>query len=243
MWTVGLAAISRGNKPHLTVVGDGAWQVALLEVGADRILICSGLFEESANPAVRRLLTTLRQRVDVIVATGTALQHLERKGALARSVVVQLDAPLNQTDTPSFRALRQHMSITVAEGQLNLERIPHNEWTGDEFYAGRMVDTARPVRPEVVVTPDLQTAAQIAPPDTSLILAPAGDATTVFRTLPGVAIATNAYGWNDLSEQYAIDLTYLIRIFPDDPARFGFDQGRLVLPNWAQELVPVDQKS
>jgi hypothetical protein len=131
LWTVVLASISRSSKPDLTVVGDDGWQIALLEAGTDRVLICSGNFEVSADPAVRRLLTTLRQYVDVIVATGSALLHLDRSGPLAAAFVVQLDAPLNQTDTPSFQGLRHHLTITLDGGQLNLERIPQHEWTDE----------------------------------------------------------------------------------------------------------------
>jgi len=238
LWSVGLATLSRGSEPELTIVGHDSWQVAMLETGTDRVLICTGIFEDSADPAVRRLLTTLRQHVDVIVATESALLHLDRTGALARSFVVQLDAAPNQTDTPTFRALRHQLSITFDGGQLDLERIPQDEWN-DESPA----DATWWIRLELlgltmVMAPDLDTAAAVAPLETTLAVAPSGEAARFLQVLPGAAIATNGYGWDDTSEQFVTAPTYLIRTFPDDPARFRFEEDRLVLPDWSQELKP-----
>ena len=83
----------------------------------------------------------------------------------------------------------------------------------------------------------------VGPVDTTLTLAPAEDAVTFLRTLPGAAIASNGYSWDEASAQYVTETTYLIRTFPDDPARFRFDQDRLALPDWSQELVPPDQEA
>jgi hypothetical protein len=79
--------------------------------------------------------------------------------------------------------------------------------------------------------------------ETTLAVVPTGDAARFLRALPGVAIATNGYGWTDLSSQHVTASSYLIRTFPDDPARFQFDEGQLVLPSWSQELVPFREES
>jgi hypothetical protein len=215
----------------------------MLEAGTDRVVICIGLFDEDADSAVRRLLTTLRQHVDVIVATESALLHLDRTGALARSFVVQLDAPPNQTDTPSFRALRHQMSITFDGGQLTLERIPQDEWN-----VGSPADASWWIRLDlfeltIVMAPDLDIAAAVAPAETALAVAPTGEAARFLQVLPGAAIATNGYGWDKPSEQFVTAPTYLVRTFPGDPARFQFEEDRLVLPDWSQELMPSGRDS
>jgi hypothetical protein len=225
------------------VVGDDAWQMAFLEAGADRILILSGAFEESVDAEVGRLLSTLRQHVDVVVGTETGLRNVSASGILGSALWVQLDAPPNQSDTPGYRALRHHLSISLDGGQLALERIPQNEWStaGGEVASWWMrLDTAGLT---IAIAPDLETAARVAPVTTALVVAPGGDAETFLRTLPGVAVATNGYRWDNVSEQSVRVPTHLIRTFPRDLARFRFEEDRLLLPSWSQELLPRNQGS
>jgi hypothetical protein len=243
LWTLGLAAIARSSGPTFTVVGDDDWQVALLEAGSDRILIFSGVFDERVDGSVELLLTTLRQHVDVIVATGSALEHLDRTGPLARSLVVQLDAAADQVDTPWVRALRQQMTISLDAGRLSLERIPLGEWRiGSESLAGWWIrldlDSLT-----IVMAPDAETAAMFAPIETALVVVPGGNTLQLLHTLPGAALATNGRRWSDAVVPQVTERTFLVQTFPEDPARFRFDRSRLELPGWSQDLAATDRES
>lgn len=238
IWTVGLSALARGRGTHLTVVGDRGWQVILLESGTERVLLLVGEFEVSPSPTIARILTTLRQHVDVVISTVSARSHLALEGRFANALFVLLDAPEEQADTLQVRSLRNRLEISTRGSRLDLERMLRGNWMQGNDDPDDWMVTLSVGKLAVAIAGSLAVLAEHASPETALAIAPAGSPRDISARLPGISIAVNGYGL-DRDEATRDDPdsdSWLVRVFPADSARFTFSENHLTLPEWAQPL-------
>ncbi len=236
IWTVGLASILRSAEPDLTILGSDDWQVMLLETGTDRILLLIGTFDDSPNDAIRQLRSTLRQHVDLIIATGSAIAMTDRSGVLERAALIQLDADPAQPDSLRVRALRQRLVVEFQDVTIDLQRIPDHEWSSLEQRPASWVIHLRISELEVVIGPDLEQAARQASPTAAMLVAPGGDVGSALALAPGVSIVANGYGLEVPATLPGTSGGYLVRTFPTDSSRLRFTENRISLPSWAQPL-------
>ena len=236
IWTVGLASILRSAEPDLTVVGSQDWQVMLLETGTDRILLMIGDFTESPDKAIGQLRSTLRQHVDLIVATGSAIARTDRSGALEHAALILLDAGSSQPDSLRTRALRQRLVVQFQGGTLDLRRLPVQEWSVSAQQPASWVIQIRIADLVVVIAPDLELAARLAPDSAAMLVAPQGDVARALEFAPSVSIVTNGYGLEASPPLPAGVTGYLVRTFLTDSTRLRFAGNRISLPTWAQPL-------
>lgn len=239
VWTVGLASVLRSAEPDITILGTGDWQVVFLESGTDRILFLVGTFDSSPEGAISQLLSTLRQHVDLVVATSSAIAQLDRSGQLGRAVWIQLDAEPTQPDSLRLRALRQRLVISVQGGSVDMRRIPQREWSRQEQLPASWIVELQLGGLRLALANSLLMAASTASPETALLIAPGGNIDAALNLLPNVSIATNGYGFEPLLEPVAKSDGYLVRTFPRDSARFRFNDGVLSLPSWAQPIADL----
>src|SRR5680860_497973 len=125
-WMTGFSLIIRGRHPQLLVVGDDAWQVMLIEHGSNRIVILNGEFERSPEQEIDRLCSVLRQHVDVVAGTRTALSLLSNDFRSRRSVdtLIQLDGAPDQPGSPGFVSMARPIAVRAGAVELQLRPLP-----------------------------------------------------------------------------------------------------------------------
>lgn len=238
-WTVGLASVLRSAEPDLTILGEDDWQVMLLESGTDRVLFLVGTFEKDPNPAIRQVLSTLRQHVDLVVATSSAIGYLDRTGPIKRSTWIQLDADPTQPDSVRQRALRRRLVATLKGGEIDLQRILQHEWSRANQQPASWVANLTFGDVRIAIGNDLASAASAASPASTVLIAPRGDIGGALGLLPGTSIVTNGDRVGAPSANLARADGYLVRTFPRDSARLRFSDGKISLPGWAQPIAEV----
>ena len=248
IWTVGLTAIHRSAERDLTIVGSDTWQVALLESGTDRILFLIGTVDpsqyetekqagENLDEAIRKILSSFRWHVDLVVATGSMVTLIDRdRHSLRDAVWIQVDAEPTQPDLTWRRGLRQHLEVRFSGGKVILQRVPQHEWSQAEASAALWVGTIDIGSMVVTIADDLVTAANSARAGSAMLMAPVGDTGVALSLVPDASVVANGYGLTTPSVVPEAASGYLVRTFPDDSARLGFRDDEISLPDWAQPL-------
>jgi len=240
-WTTGLAVIARGWRPRISVLGGQRWQVLLIEHGSCRVLVVHGQFEESPEPAVDLLCGVLRQHIDVVAGTGDALASLSSGFRTRRAVrtFVELDPPPGTTGSPAYVRLFEGITIDAGTMEITLQPLAADAWSsgteGSRSWIGHV--TVRELA--VAFAPTVEIVADHGSPRAALAIAPEGDAGRLWRSLPGITIATNAR--EPLATMRAsladhVPVT-LVRTFPRDIAVFEFRDARLTLPDWEERAA------
>jgi hypothetical protein len=229
-WFTGLAALARGIHPQILAVGNGDWQILLVEHRARRALILVGDTTGAQSDDVSRLLGGWRFGVDVLAGSAAAIAGLSDQtlGRLAPPLTIDLD-----TEGSSRSGTRQVIGdgLALDIGVFHIRFIPlpaTAPGTGRSWIAHLAVDGLI-----VAVAPALETIGDQGALETTLAVAPTGDIRYAGTRLPQAAIVTNQSRIAGIEFDLATKATTnLVRTYPNDPARLEFRDGHLRLPAW-----------
>lgn len=239
-WTAGLAVLARGRHPQLFVLGSDQGQVLLLEHGTNRIVILAGTFKQSPEPAIDLLCGLLRQHVDVVVCDRQTLDLLSSGFRARRAVTTIVDLNGGPLSVNSQRFISLSNAIRMYAGALDVDiaPLPAGQWQGEVSNGPGWIVHITIGSVVIAVGSTLDSIAEHGHIEATLAMAPSGDVVRLWRTIPGIVVATNAR--DALSslvlDAPAIDTRLLVRTFGKDIAHFVIRNGRIELPDWTQDL-------
>ncbi|MDQ3655988.1 MAG: hypothetical protein M3457_13040 [Chloroflexota bacterium] len=244
VWTTSLAVLARGRHPQVFALGADEWQVLLLEHGTNRIIILVGAFKESPEPAIDMLCGLLRQHIDVVVGSGEALGLLSSSFRARRAVTTFVDT----NGSPSHASSRRYVSLSDAvqlrAGALHVEvaPLPDGQWKNKQSKGQPWIVHVTIGDLTIAIGPTLDVIADSGHIDAALAIAPEGDVARLWRTIPGIAVATNSRDSLERLDEdaSAADTMRLVRTFDRDIAAFVVRDGRIQLPDWTRETHIVD---
>jgi len=240
VWTTSLAVLTQGRHPQLLVLGAGECQVLLLEHGTNRVVILVGTFEASPEPAIDLLCGLLRQHIDVVVGSGDVLGLLSSSFRTRRAVTTFVDTDRSPSHVSSRRYVSLSDSIRVRAGPLHMEvaPLPNGHWKGEQSTGQQWIIHVSIGDLMIAIGPTLDVIADSGNSNAALAIAPAGEVARLWRTIPGVTVATNSRDSLD-QDAFAADTMRLVRTFQRDIAAFVVKGGRILLPDWTRETQPV----
>jgi len=241
VWTTGLTVLARGRHPQIFALGADEWQVLLLEHGTNRIVILVGTFEASPEPAIDLLCGLLRQHIDVVVGSGDVLGLLSSRFRARRSVTTFVDTDRSPSHVSSRRYVSLSDAIRLRAGPLHMEvaPLPNGQWKSEQSTGQEWIIHVALGDVTIAIGPTLDVIADSGNSNAALAIAPAGDVARLWRTIPGVTVATNSRDSLD-QDALAADTTRLVRTFQRDIAAFVVRDGRIQLPDWTREMHTVE---
>lgn len=240
-----LAATIVHTPPCLLVVGEGDWQCVLLLAGRVRVLVLTGQPPQNEPVPITRLLSAMRQRIDVIVATPGGLSTLS--GDFARRWRIRRTFVLPDSDAELRSVHTGEHALHLPHGiRLDVRIAAAGEWSahdeGAPSTAGSMVSISH--GPTVVaMAATLDTIARFHPMRATMALAPGGTWPDGggLGSVPVLAVNGDQVETPDpaSADQTGADAAsrWLVRIFPADVAVFALSPEGLSLPSWRQRLV------
>lgn len=243
-WTTGFAVLARGRYPRLFVTGNQDWQVILAEHGARRLVFLNGVFEETPAVAIDHLMGILRQRLDVLVGTGSSFDLLDRSFADRRAhpLRIQVDGSPALGQSGSYLTLADPLILKLGALSIEIVRIPQKEWDVDNPGAPIWLATISHRAATIAIAPDLGILARHGLPTSTLAIAPNGNLPQLAARLPAAAIVTNADTASTLELAQSADLgkhgvTTIVRTYSQDIADFVLRDESIRLPEWAAEVT------
>ncbi len=237
-WASGLSILARGRHPQVFVLGDDVWQIVLVEHGTNRVIVLVGVFERSPEPEIDLLCGVLRQHLDVVIGDEAGLRFLSPGFRERRSVstVVQMDGSRLLSSAERHISLVDPLTLRAGAFGLTLTPLLEVHWNSRQSLVGEWIGHLTLGDLAIAIAPTLETIAQHAPVPTTMAIAPSGDIARVWRTLPGIVIATNSrLSLAEISAGVPTERsTTLVRTFPRDTAAFVFKEDRIHLPDWTQ---------
>lgn len=234
-WSGSFALAMRFAPPTIEVVGDGYAQIALLNTTRFRALFLIGTPGESLRQQIGYVLGFLRERLDLVIGTATAISSLgdafRDAHHVARTIAVDDDAHAG-----AMRAnLPQDVTLQLTIASLGAwKRIgePTATWSAVITHADATV----------ALGPDLDRLATTIPTDTALAIAPYGSLTYAARKLPRTALALNVDHVDEtaLLGEMTDDDPWIVRVHRNDRATFAFRNGGVTLPDWAVRAPIAD---
>lgn len=238
LWGAAFPALATERRPTVSVVGEDNSQVVLVDSGTARALILAGEPEESLFEELPAMMTVFRQRIDLLIGGGPAIQsHVARlasrwriRHALVMSTGV--DAPsLPIASTVVSEAVDVELSTTV-RGSVHIGH--RNEWMAGAPAAQTPLWAIRIAsgRASITIAPDVRSYAAIAPAPASVLVAPHAPSTALLAVSPVGAMAVN-YDSHTIDPP-ALNGPVLTRVYPRDVARLVFDDDGIALPEWSR---------
>lgn len=242
------ATVSRSG-PRLLVVGDDAWQTAVLLTARARVLILVGEMTAEGVQTIPMLMSAMRQRIDVVIGSAASLRVLplgfHQRWNVQRTLLSSAD-----TDAPTFPSMADHTVYLPGDVQLSTTSAPSSgHWSNERTKrtpTDACVVTIALGSIVVAIGTDLETLSRLALPSVTVAIAPTGSIGECARYLATPAIGINAGVARD-QEIKATGPTEdsglhrgtrsLIRIFPEDVAEFRLSPAGVTLPGWRQSVV------
>jgi hypothetical protein len=236
-WAAALQATTLPDHPSLAVVGASTSQVALLDATAARALILLGPLSDALLDQLPAMLTTLRQRIDVVIGAEAVLGALGSGFAGRWAVQHRLLVPTtiggdHAPDSAHHTTVTRDITLELDPNLVvELRVTPRQEWRATDAGAGTVwCATIRHAGNVIVLAPDTTAAAELGPIRPSLAIAPGDDPEELATTLqPGSIAANAAY----LDEKADASKVVRLRIFPEDVARVELHVDGVRLPPWA----------
>lgn len=236
-WAAALRATTLPAHPSLAVVGAGTAQVALLDTTTARALILLGTPTEALLGQLPAMLTTLRQRIDVIIGgewaleapgAGFAGRWAVRHRLLVPATIGGDHAPDSAHQTTVTRDIALELGRNVV---VEIRVTPRQEWRTTDAGSGTVwCMTIRHAGNVIALGPDTTAAAELGPIQPSLAVAPGDEPDRLAATLQPASIAVNAAYLEEYTDAGEV---VRLRIFPEDVARVELHEDGLKLPPWA----------
>ncbi len=240
------ASISR-SQPRLLVVGDDAWQTAVLLAARARVLILVGDMTAEGVQSIPMLMSAMRQRIDVVIGSAACLRVLppgfHQRWQVQRTILSAAD-----TDAWTSPSLTDHTVYLPGDVHLSTSSAGFpagnllNDRTGGTLTgAGIVTISLGPIA--VAIGSDLESLSRLARPSVAMVIAPTGSIDGCARYLATPAIGINAGVARDQEIKQAgdsgshQDTRSLVRIFPEDVAEFRLSPAGVTLPGWRQSIV------
>ncbi len=242
IWTTGLTVLARGTHPQVFVLGDDAWHVLLLEHGTNRIAMLVGTFDQSPELEIDRLCGLLRQHIDVVIGDGEALGLLSSSFRERRTVstIIQVDAGTSMATSANYIPLSKPVRIQAGSLDLELAHLDRERWMNGAERDPTWIAHLTIGDLTIAVAPALETIAEHGDIRSTLAISPVGDIDCLWRTLPGITVATNTReAFETLASGPPTTVRRrLVRTFDRDIAAFVARDGQLRLPGWTQDSSP-----
>ncbi|MEJ7837297.1 MAG: hypothetical protein WKF81_00655 [Thermomicrobiales bacterium] len=234
-WSLSFLSLAKVRRPRIEVIGREASQLVLLDTGQERVLIYSGPFDEQLSEGLVDLLGSLRQRIDILLATETNLvlgaTTIRQRWTISQTMSLPELSPVG---SPSANiAIRHPLTIGLAN-DVALTCIPHIRYQTSAIGTdpGWRIEIAR----------GSQTLAIAANLD-QLTSVPCGPFTLVITPTGSIDLAqrksyTNAYALNDGQVDPKLINVMHSRIFERDVARFELGTDEMGLPGWTSGFIP-----
>lgn len=233
----GVAMRDRAGRqaPSVSVIGDDDWQIALIDADNRRLLAVLGEPPDTVFAGLSWMMGLFRQRLDVLIATGSTVERvwptLRARWNAASAIAVDEEG-LRLTVTQ-----RRGSTFSFELGDLSLvvESRRGGAWqAGDIDSRIAWSVTAERATHRLVLAPTFEDCADAAG-HAAVIIAPVGDPTRVLARLRPAAIAANADVFGGTEPWTALEVTTarIVRVFPDDIARFTMRHDGVSLPDWA----------
>lgn len=239
------ASVSR-SEPRLLVVGDDAWQIAVVMSARARVLILAGEMTPESVQAIPMLMSAMRQRIDVVIGSPACLRVLphgfHQRWRVQRTILWSTD-----TGGPTRSSVSDHTLSLPGDLRLSTSASPSEHWTveGAKGTTDGSIVMISHGSSAVAMAADLQTVSRLAPWSVAVAIAPTGRVHECARYLAAPAIGINAGVARDqeiapagkgVSHQ---ETRSLVRIFPDDVAEFRLSPAGVTIPAWRQSIVLV----
>ena len=238
-WGAAVHGLATPSSPSLSVVGKDDMQVVLLDTTDVRVLILLGTPDEDLQRQIPAMLTLLRQRVDLLVGTSSSVNALglrfRNRWRVTHALVVAEPASA-PTMSGTRTSVRENLQTDLGSGvSMELRLAPRGAWNRSMTPLTPWVAVIRSGEHEVILAPNGEALVDMGVPAPSLALVPQSPLAHIARTLGPSAIATNSREELSLQIQEPLD-TVLVRIYPQDTARFEFSSSGLTLPNWHERI-------
>jgi len=230
-WGAAIQALAKPSSPSLSLVGKGNSQVALIDTTRVRVLILLGPANADPIEIVPAMLTLVRQRLDIVIGSSTAIERLPAGFLSHWRTAHQFAIPTSDSPSPGSRlqtpVIEDYVIDLGDDAKLEIHRSTRDAWDTAKATQHLWLVTARFGSASLLLAPDSQSADVLAERGASLLAVPGGDAGHMSRLLSPASLAMNA---NDgLSPLPGMPL---VRIFPTDIARFTIKGGHVALPSW-----------
>jgi hypothetical protein len=231
-WGAAIQAFTRPRSPRLSVIGDGASQLALLDTGGVRTLVMLGP-PTGLLGGLSMLMTSMRQRIDLVVGTDAALVaamgDVRSRWNVRHTFAIPDGSPVPYLDATTTRVSADLDVDVAATGLLSLRVSTRDTWRtevpGWRLWAAMW--EAHDYR--VALAPDAQSARILVQPGPALIVVPQAEPDALLAAVPASALAIN----RDNDPPVPPDGVHLVRIYPSDVAEFGLGAAGVTLPSWA----------
>jgi len=226
------------------VVGDDAWQTAVVMVARARVLILTGDMTAEGVRTIPMLMSAMRQRIDVVIGSPACLRLLP-DGFHQRWRVQRTILTPGNTDAPVFPTATDHILFLPGGVCLTTSLSPSQYWTNDGSRGAQTagIVTVNLGATTVAIGPDLELLSRLAPSSAAVAIAPTGSILECTRHLATPAIGINAGVARDQEIEptgdsgLLLNSRSLVRIFPEDVAEFRLSPEGVSIPKWRQLIV------
>lgn len=241
VWGAAIQRLATPSTPSLAIIGKRDAQIVLLDTTRIRVLILLGIPDEDLQLQIPALLTMLRQRVDIVIGSISAIESLGQEFmerwqvtkslVFPESSVVRPGAPLQTSVTSDMTAdLGTGISLQLTStmrGAWNAAEAPRNLW--------QVLITDG--RTNVSLSPNVASALILAPQAATLLIIPRADPGQILSPLYPAALATNARDDLELPDDTSRTIS-LVRTYPQDISHFELVHIGLQLPAWTESKAP-----
>ncbi len=238
-WGAAIQALATPSVPSLSVVGTEDMQIVLLDTTEVRVLLLLGSPDNDLQSQIPGMLTMLRQRVDLLVGGASSVNALgslfRDRWQLAHTLAIAeptsahvASGTLTTVSDDLTIDLGNGVSIDLriaVRGAWNLTTNPHTLWAAIILHEEH----------KVVLAPSGEALVEMGATTPSLALVPKSSLVEITSILGPAAIAPNSRDGLTLQVQEPLD-TLLVRIYPQDTARFEFSTSGLTLPSWHEPI-------
>lgn len=237
-WGASIQRLATPSVPSLSIIGENETQIALLDTTGVRALLLLGAPENDLQLQIPGMLSLLRQRVDLLVGTSSAVDALGSRFRHRWRVSHTLAIP--DANPPSARAIdrtwvTQDLQAGLGNGlSLDLRTTSRGGWNAGLAERTLWIATILFGQQRVVLAPNAESLMTQGTAGASLVIVPELSLDRVAALGPSV-IATN--GRDDLAlPQEGRPGVLLVRTYPQDIARFEFRREGLALPSWHEPV-------
>lgn len=235
------ASVSR-SEPRLLVVGDDAWQTAVVMTARARVLILAGDMTTEGVQGIPLLMSAMRQRIDVVIGSPPCLQVLphgfHQRWRVQRTILLSAD-----TDASALASASDHDLFLPGDLRLTTSSFPSGHWTDGGTLGGASIVTVSLGSVAIAMGPDLETLSRLVPSSVTVVIAPTGSIQECMRYLATPVIGINAGVARDQEIEPSgdrgkdQDTRSLVRVFPEDVAEFRLSPAGVTIPGWRQSIV------
>lgn len=229
LWSLSFLSLAQVRRPRIEVIGRDRSQLVLLDTGPQRVLVVSGPYDELLGEGFVDLMGSLRQRIDILLATETALKSganaIRQRWNISQTVSLPELAPVGSPF--ANLAVRHPISIVLANN-VTMTCLPHTRYQTSVIGTdqGWRIEIARGSQ-VLAIAANLDHLTSVPCGPFSLVIAPSGSIDLAHRKS-----YTAAYALNDGHIDSTVTNVMQTRIFERYVARFELGAGAIGMPGW-----------